>query len=69
MFAFLVAHLFTGVRVIEAVPKRSEFSVQYFSIVQRWCSAAGKILRRELRELAKQEMARGEIDTGFKSKL
>ncbi|KAJ7837303.1 AMP binding protein [Mycena leptocephala] len=42
-----------GVRVIDAVPK----------------SAAGKILRRELRELAKQEMARGEIDTGFKSKL
>ncbi|KAJ7895351.1 hypothetical protein B0H13DRAFT_1624422 [Mycena leptocephala] len=41
-----------GVRVIDAVPK----------------SAAGKILRRELRELAKQEMARGEIDT-FKSKL
>ncbi|KAJ7912038.1 AMP binding protein [Mycena leptocephala] len=42
-----------GVRVIDAVPK----------------SAAGTILRRELRELAKQEMARGEIDTGFKSKL
>ncbi|KAJ7185860.1 AMP binding protein [Mycena filopes] len=44
-----------GVSVIEAVPK----------------SAAGKILRRELRELAKLEAARGEINTefGFKSKL
>ncbi|KAK7044884.1 AMP binding protein [Favolaschia claudopus] len=32
-------------------------------------SAAGKILRRELRELAKQETARGEFNTPIKSRL
>ncbi|KAJ7734587.1 AMP binding protein [Mycena maculata] len=42
-----------GVGVIDVVPK----------------SAAGKILRRELRDLAKQEVARGEINTGFKARL
>ncbi|KAJ6609065.1 AMP binding protein [Mycena sp. CBHHK59/15] len=42
-----------GVAVIDIVPK----------------SAAGKILRRELRELAKQEVARGEIDTSFRARL
>ncbi|KAJ6582984.1 AMP binding protein [Mycena vulgaris] len=42
-----------GVAVIDAVPK----------------SAAGKILRRELRDLAKLEVARGEINTGFKARL
>ncbi|KAJ7735767.1 AMP binding protein [Mycena metata] len=42
-----------GVCVIDVVPK----------------SAAGKILRRELRDLAKEEMKRGEIKTGFKAKL
>ncbi|KAJ6557887.1 AMP binding protein [Mycena capillaripes] len=42
-----------GVCVIDVVPK----------------SAAGKILRRELRDLAKQQAAWGEINTGFKSKL
>ncbi|KAJ7108778.1 AMP binding protein [Mycena epipterygia] len=42
-----------GVAVIDVVPK----------------SAAGKILRRELRDLAKEEVARGEINTGFKAKL
>ncbi|KAJ6609078.1 AMP binding protein [Mycena sp. CBHHK59/15] len=42
-----------GVAVIDVVPK----------------SAAGKILRRELRDLAKQEVARGEINTAFKARL
>ncbi|KAJ7697607.1 AMP binding protein [Mycena rosella] len=32
-------------------------------------AAAGKILRRELRDLAKAEAARGEINTGFKARL
>ncbi|KAJ7099954.1 AMP binding protein [Mycena belliarum] len=41
-----------GVKVIDVVPK----------------SAAGKILRRELRDLAKEEAARGEIDVDGKSK-
>ncbi|KAK7044883.1 AMP binding protein [Favolaschia claudopus] len=42
-----------GVKVIDTVPK----------------SAAGKILRRELRELAKQEAARGELNTVIKARL
>ncbi|KAJ7109639.1 AMP binding protein [Mycena crocata] len=42
-----------GVAIIDVVPK----------------SAAGKILRRELRDLAKAELARGEINTGFKARL
>ncbi|KAJ7359705.1 AMP binding protein [Mycena albidolilacea] len=42
-----------GVAVIDVIPK----------------SAAGKILRRELRELAKQETARGEINTAVRSRL
>jgi len=42
-----------GIVIIDAVPK----------------SAAGKILRRELRELAKQETARGELGREFKAKL
>jgi len=42
-----------GVGVIEAIPK----------------SAAGKILRRELRELAKQEAARGDLGAEVKAKL
>ncbi|KAJ7350441.1 AMP binding protein [Mycena albidolilacea] len=42
-----------GVSVIDAVPK----------------SAAGKILRRDLRELAKQEMARGELGGEVKARL
>ncbi|KAF8169832.1 AMP binding protein [Mycena galopus ATCC 62051] len=42
-----------GVAILSAVPK----------------SAAGKILRRELRELAKQEAARGDIDTTVRSRL
>ncbi|KAJ7928469.1 AMP binding protein [Mycena leptocephala] len=42
-----------GVGVVEAIPK----------------SAAGKILRRELRELAKQEAARGDLGAEVKAKL
>ncbi|KAJ7149791.1 AMP binding protein [Mycena crocata] len=42
-----------GVAVIDVVPK----------------SAAGKILRAQLRDLAKAELARGEINTGFETKL
>ncbi|KAJ7185864.1 AMP binding protein [Mycena filopes] len=42
-----------GVSIIDVVPK----------------SAAGKILRRELRDLAKEELKRGEIQTGRKAKL
>ncbi|KAJ7099957.1 AMP binding protein [Mycena belliarum] len=39
-----------GVKVIDVVPK----------------SASGKILRRELRDRAKEEVARGEVDVGMK---
>ncbi|KAJ7359708.1 AMP binding protein [Mycena albidolilacea] len=42
-----------GVGVIDIIPK----------------SASGKILRRELRDQAKQEVARGEITTAFKARL
>ncbi|KAJ7432182.1 AMP binding protein [Mycena galericulata] len=42
-----------GVAVIDVIPK----------------SAAGKILRRELRDRAKEELARGEIETGYKARL
>ncbi|KAJ6487695.1 AMP binding protein [Mycena sanguinolenta] len=42
-----------GVAVIDVVPK----------------SAAGKILRRQLRDQAKAEAARGEINTSFKARL
>ncbi|KAJ6557890.1 AMP binding protein [Mycena capillaripes] len=42
-----------GVGVIDVIPK----------------SAAGKILRRQLRDLAKEEVKRGEIKTEFKARL
>ncbi|KAJ7665914.1 AMP binding protein [Mycena polygramma] len=42
-----------GVGIVDVIPK----------------SAAGKILRRQLRELAKEEVARGHIQTTFKARL
>ncbi|KAJ7665919.1 AMP binding protein [Mycena polygramma] len=42
-----------GVGVIDVIPK----------------SAAGKILRRQLRDLAKEEVKRGDIQTAFKARL
>lgn len=62
-----------GVRVIDVVPKRFvRTSLPTYSNHNNYLgySAAGKILRRELRELAKREEARGEIDTAsVKSRL
>jgi hypothetical protein len=62
-----------GVIVIDAVPKRWDallFPLPLAADRPFYCSAAGKILRRELRDLAKKELAgRDPADNLVKAKL
>jgi acyl-CoA synthetase (AMP-forming)/AMP-acid ligase II len=55
-----------GVVVIDAIPKRFVIFDVYCKYWRYICSAAGKILRRELRERAKSELG---MNTVLKTKL
>ncbi|KAJ7496973.1 AMP binding protein [Mycena latifolia] len=58
-----------GVHIIDIVPKRYELLTTKLSTLTQLCSASGKILRRQLRELAKQQAERGDLGIKVQARL